>query len=75
MPNTASRIQQGCSVYAKGKYATKDDAEFVSKLSKSIGTCEGEIKEDLMDVVTALSGSGPAYVNLLKFYICKRFLV
>ncbi len=63
MPNTASRIQQGCSVYSKGKHATKSDSEFVNNLSKSIGTCEGEIKEELMDVVTALSGSGPAYVN------------
>jgi len=50
-------------VYSKGKHATKSDSEFVNNLSKSIGTCEGEIKEELMDVVTALSGSGPAYVN------------
>jgi len=48
MTNTAALIQQSVSVYAKGLYA--------------IGTSEGEINEDLMDVVTALAGSGPAYV-------------
>jgi pyrroline-5-carboxylate reductase len=34
-------------------------------LLKSIGTCEGQINEELMDVVTALSGSGPAYMFIV----------
>lgn len=38
---------------------------------KSIGTCEGEIKENQMDVVTALSGSGPAYV-INDFFLEKK---
>lgn len=41
----------------------QDDAKCVKSLLESIGYCEDEINEDLMDVVTALSGSGPAYVN------------
>lgn len=65
MTNTAALIKQGCSVYSKGRYATADDAKFVSDLLMSIGTSEGEIDESLMDVVTALSGSGPAYMFLI----------
>jgi len=65
MTNTAALIQEGCSVYSKGEYATNDDAKFVSDMLESIGTCEGEIKENQMDVVTALSGSGPAYMFLI----------
>jgi pyrroline-5-carboxylate reductase len=62
MTNTAALIQQSVSVYAKGLYATEEDALFVEDLLEAIGTSEGEINEDLMDVVTALAGSGPAYV-------------
>ena len=41
----------------------KDDVECVKTLLEAIGTCEGQVNEELMDVITALSGSGPAYVN------------
>lgn len=65
MTNTAALIQQSCSVYSKGIYATDEDASYVKNLLESIGSCEGEIKEDMMDVVTALAGSGPAYFFLI----------
>lgn len=61
MPNTPAVVQAACSVYVKGKKATTDDANIVEKLLKSIGTCE-EVHEYMMDTITALSGSGPAYV-------------
>jgi pyrroline-5-carboxylate reductase len=35
----------------------------VNAIFSSIGSCEGEIDENLLNVVTALSGSGPAYVS------------
>ena len=62
MTNTAALIQQSCSVFARGTHATREDARSVQSLLEAIGTCEDEIAEDLMDAVTALSGSGPAYV-------------
>lgn len=65
MTNTAALIQQSCSVYAKGLYASDEDALFVEDLLESIGASEGEVKEDLMDIVTALAGSGPAYMFLI----------
>jgi pyrroline-5-carboxylate reductase len=61
MPNTPAMVQAACSVFCRGKNATDDDANLVQKLLKSIGTCD-EVTESLMDVCTALSGSGPAYV-------------
>ena len=48
----------------------KADAEYVQNLLESIGTCDGEIEENLMDVFTALSGSGPAYVKCFFFVMC-----
>jgi pyrroline-5-carboxylate reductase len=61
MPNTPAIVQEACSVFVRGKNATDDDANLIQKLLKSIGTCE-EVTENMMDVCTALSGSGPAYV-------------
>lgn len=62
MPNTPAIVRAGASVYVKGKRATQDDADLVQKMLKSVGTCE-EVTEYMMDSVTALSGSGPAYVS------------
>lgn len=62
MPNTPAIVRAAASVFVKGKKATQDDADVVQKMLKSIGTCE-EVTEYMMDTVTALSGSGPAYVS------------
>lgn len=64
MPNTPAVVNQGCSVYVRGSQATQKDADITQSLLKSIGTSE-EIAEDMMDAVTALSGSGPAYVFVM----------
>lgn len=64
MPNTPALVNQGCSVFVRGKRATEDDAKKTQNLFEAIGTCE-EIPEHLMDAVTALSGSGPAYVFVM----------
>lgn len=64
MPNTPALVNQGCAVFVRGSMATESDASTTQKLLQSIGTCE-EIAESLMDPVTALSGSGPAYVFVL----------
>jgi pyrroline-5-carboxylate reductase len=44
-------------------FGNLDDRSIVNTISSSIGSCEGEIDENLLNVVTALSGSGPAYVS------------
>ncbi|ERL90703.1 hypothetical protein D910_08050 [Dendroctonus ponderosae] len=63
MPNTPALVQSGASVFVKGNAATEGDTTITKKLLQSIGTCE-EVSEGMMDAVTALSGSGPAYVYL-----------
>ena len=45
---------------AGGKSATKDDVEFVKQLLSNIGRCI-VVEESQIDIVTAISGSGPAF--------------
>lgn len=62
MPNTPAMVQAAASVFVRGSRATEDDTRLVSDILKSIGSVD-EVSEYLMDPVTALSGSGPAYVR------------
>lgn len=64
MSNTPVLIRSGASVFTLGKNASKEDGELVKKLFESVGICE-QVQEHLIDAVTALSGSGPAYVRLI----------
>ncbi len=60
MPNTPALVREGMSGVCKGSYATDEDAEFVLELLSNIGKAI-EVTEDQMDIVTAISGSGPAF--------------
>lgn len=60
MPNTPALVLEGMSGVCKGKYANEDDVAFVIGLLSAIGKCI-EVKENQMDIVTAISGSGPAF--------------
>lgn len=60
MPNTPALICEGMSGIAAGKSATQEDLEFVKKLLSQIGKCI-IIEEAQIDIVTAISGSGPAF--------------
>lgn len=64
MPNTAVLVHKGAAAYARGKGVTTEDADLAEKIFRAVGTIF-QVKEDLLDVVTGLSGSGPAYVYLV----------
>ncbi len=61
MPNTPLRIGAGASVYALGPKATPEDEALVRRIFGAAGKA-WRVEEAQIDAVTALSGSGPAYV-------------
>jgi len=61
MPNTPSLIMEGAAGIASSPDVTQQELETVSKLMSSVG-CVTTVSEHLLDAVTGLSGSGPAYV-------------
>src|SRR5690625_881552 len=64
MPNTSAAIGYSATAITKGKFATDTHLSITEKLFEAIGTVS-IVKEEKMHIVTALSGSGPAYVYYL----------
>jgi pyrroline-5-carboxylate reductase len=64
MPNTPALVGVSATAYAPGRHATAEDARLVHRLFSSVGVAF-QVKELLLDAVTGLSGSGPAYVYLV----------
>ena len=63
MPNTPAMIGQGMIVFEAGDTLTPEEKAFAAELFASVGDVI-TIESRLMDAVTAVSGSGPAYVYL-----------
>lgn len=64
MPNTPALVHEGAAGYALGEGATADDGKIADLLFGAVGKVVA-VKESLIDVVTGLSGSGPAYIYLV----------
>ncbi len=64
MPNTPALVGASATAYALGKSATPGDAALTDKIFSAVGLVF-QLKESLLDAVTGLSGSGPAYVYLV----------
>ncbi len=61
MTNTPSAIGRGASAIARGSRTTEDDIALIEKIFAAIGAVV-RVHEDHIDAVTALAGSGPAFV-------------
>ena len=64
MPNTPALVLAGAAALAGGKNATSDDLALTQGIFNSVGRAV-IVEEKLMDAVTGLSGSGPAYVFMI----------
>jgi len=65
MPNTPALINEGMTVLCPGKYAQKEHLKVATGIFRAVGLVEVIYQEELMDVVTALSGSAPAYTYII----------
>jgi len=65
MPNTPAAIGRGITVAVAAKNVSADQRAVADALLRATGSVEWVDNESLMDAVTAVSGSGPAYIFLL----------
>jgi len=65
MPNTPALVGLGAAGYVLGPGAAASDASMVERVMSAVGICEKLADEKLLDAVTGLSGSGPAYVYMM----------
>ena len=61
MPNTPALVGSGATVISPGRSVHADMTHWTVELFQAVGSCH-VLPEDLLDAVTGLSGSGPAYV-------------
>lgn len=64
MPNTPAAVDEGMTAYCGGSHAGTDALALAKMVLSAVGDTI-ELSEDLLDAVTAVSGTGPAYVFLM----------
>ena len=64
MPNTASMVLAGATAISPGSHATDADLALARTIFEAVGRVT-VLDETLLDAVTGLSGSGPAYIMLI----------
>jgi pyrroline-5-carboxylate reductase len=69
MPNTPCLVKTGASGISPGKYAGEQEETIAEEMFRGVGIVV-KVPEQMLDAVTALSGSGPAYI----FYIIESLI-
>lgn len=65
MPNIAAAVKEAATAVAAGKHASEEDIKLAMTIFNSIGKTVFIPENYLMDAITGLSGSGPAYIFLI----------
>ena len=65
MPNTPALVDEGATAIAPGAHATEAHVALAREVFQAVGGVVEVVAEGLMDAVTGLSGSGPAYVFMV----------
>jgi pyrroline-5-carboxylate reductase len=65
MPNIAASVKESATAIAAGKNATKNDIRVAKAIFDSVGSSIFIEENILMDAITGLSGSGPAYIFII----------
>ena len=65
MPNIAASVKEGAAAIAAGKHVLKNDIKLAKAIFDSVGKSVFIEENVLMDAVTGLSGSGPAYIFVI----------
>ena len=65
MTNTPSMVGEGATAYSLGKNCNRVEGEIIENLFSGVGRECHHVHENLMDAVTGVSGSGPAYMYLV----------
>lgn len=70
MPNMPAMVAKGVTAICKGRYAHRNDIRLTQRIFSHLGKTI-VVSENLLDTITAVSGSGPAYVFLFMEYLTK----
>ena len=65
MPNVAVSVREGAAAIAAGDHTLKEDIDLAMAIFNSVGKCVFIKENNLMDAITGLSGSGPAYIFMI----------
>jgi len=65
MPNVCVAVKEGATAIAAGAHCKREDIDLAMAIFSSVGRCAFLKENYLMDAVTGLSGSGPAYIFMI----------